>query len=701
MEHYTRFLQFFYELNIFNSLCSFIFNILAYTVFFIYNTKIQKSEENFNSSLDTHLDLDSSFNKLNKIDSSFNKLDLDSSFNKLNKIDSSFNKLDLDSSFNKLNKIDKIDIDNVNKININNVNKISNSELYNIFITNYKSYILEKYNFSLELVNEQQFNELLEIFNLVNSNNSVNYLEFIINFLATKKENKNIFKNLKKNNVNEMMELLFNNEHFIPNTVLNLFSGNGKISDWLLTYKKNIYHKNIYSYDINEMANNINKINKLASFNKNCVDNIIKGDVIHDDLFKNKYDLVVCDIPDNIKNIIHAECCTLIKQLKIRGTKSEPLIIQLLSQLVSKNGYIICNISNSFLFSDSIQHVQTRKYILDNFNCIQVITKNDDSKKSILLLHNDNTTKEQKIELNSKSIIPNNNSSLYHGHYENPTNVKQFINKIKLSEIIQITNNTNNIDLNIEYLYINKFNNLNIELINKSNKIDNIIISKDTTQFSQEFINIYIKSIIEKNFNIVTKGKMKQIDEELLYNIDVEYPTIEFQKIFLSHYKYSINAIELNYNKINNLENLKKYKIKTNICEECDILSQVCLIDYIHNFNKDTKMIYIHKNSNNAGVVGFAAGEINTNYYYINVNTSHYEEQYIYNILKFNEELLIKYSNENQTVGLARNKLVNILIPKLDRTKQIHLNGLIEQIDIQINKCKSDINYLKDKQFVN
>jgi hypothetical protein len=91
---------------------------------------------------------------------------------------------------------------------------------------------------------------------------------------------------------------------------------------------------------------------------------------------------------------------------------------------------------------------------------------------------------------------------------------------------------------------------LNIGLLSKTIKIDSIIVSKDTTKFSQEFVNIYIKSIIEKNFNIITKGKMKQIDEELLCNIEVEYPTIEFQKIFLSHYKFTIDAIELNNNNL-------------------------------------------------------------------------------------------------------------------------------------------------------
>ena len=151
-----RFLQFFYELNIFNSMSSFILNALTYSVFFITI-------------------------KLNMLD-------------------------DFNTFYN---------------ITSNN-----NSELYNIFVNKYKKYIFEKYNFSLEIVTEHQFNDVIEIFNTHNditNLNDINYLDATINFLITKKEHKNVCKNLKKNIINEMVELLFNNEHFIPNTVLNLF----------------------------------------------------------------------------------------------------------------------------------------------------------------------------------------------------------------------------------------------------------------------------------------------------------------------------------------------------------------------------------------------------------------------------------------------------------------------------------------------
>ena len=129
MQHYTRFLQFFYELNIFNLVGSFILNALAYSFFFITS-------------------------KLHMLDN-FDNNDTSCFSVYINNNNSSVN-------------------NNNSSVNINN----NNSELYNIFINKYKIYILEKYNFSLEIVNEQQFNELLEIFN--NHNKQINYFSIFL-----------------------------------------------------------------------------------------------------------------------------------------------------------------------------------------------------------------------------------------------------------------------------------------------------------------------------------------------------------------------------------------------------------------------------------------------------------------------------------------------------------------------------------------
>ena len=54
MQHYMRFLQFFYELNIFNSMSSFILNALTYSVFFITIKLNLKFYNNLTQTHDKH-----------------------------------------------------------------------------------------------------------------------------------------------------------------------------------------------------------------------------------------------------------------------------------------------------------------------------------------------------------------------------------------------------------------------------------------------------------------------------------------------------------------------------------------------------------------------------------------------------------------------------------------------------------------------
>ena len=52
--------------------------------------------------------------------------------------------------------------------------------------------------------------------------------------------------------------------------------------------------------------------------------------------FIDKVDVILANEPFGLKNITHAECCERIKELKIRGTKAEPLFLQLMMLLFQK-----------------------------------------------------------------------------------------------------------------------------------------------------------------------------------------------------------------------------------------------------------------------------------------------------------------------------------------------------------------------------
>jgi hypothetical protein len=180
-------------------------------------------------------------------------------------------------------------------------------------------------------------------------------------------------------------------------SVLNLYSGLGILKDLI---KSTIEYKKIDCY---EPDDKLNEFSRLLNSNSNI--QIKKKDILHGNDITESYDLVIADIPENIKNIIYAKLCTKIKDLKIRGTKSEPLIIQLINQLLKTNGKAIVIVSNSFLFGDSKQHVETRKFIYESSSEIKVI--NLPNKKSILFW-----TKSSSL-INLKEIKFKNSDSFY------------------------------------------------------------------------------------------------------------------------------------------------------------------------------------------------------------------------------------------------------------------------------------------------
>ena len=62
-----------------------------------------------------------------------------------------------------------------------------------------------------------------------------------------------------------------------------------------------------------------------------------------------------------------------MKDLKIRGTKFEPLALQLIMKGLNKGGRACVIVSNALLQSTSICAVETRKYLLQNFEVEKII----------------------------------------------------------------------------------------------------------------------------------------------------------------------------------------------------------------------------------------------------------------------------------------------------------------------------------------
>jgi len=153
---------------------------------------------------------------------------------------------------------------------------------------------------------------------------------------------------------------------------------NGQI-DWA----KNKDH--IIGFDIDENVRNMALLNVLLETMELCKETLVKQDTLHydmkfthNDTILEKADIILANEPMGLKNIVHAECCERIKEMKIRGTKAEPLFLQLFMSALNDGGRCAVIVPDGVLFNESTLHKGTRKYLVENFNLKKVVSLNDD-----------------------------------------------------------------------------------------------------------------------------------------------------------------------------------------------------------------------------------------------------------------------------------------------------------------------------------
>ena len=79
-------------------------------------------------------------------------------------------------------------------------------------------------------------------------------------------------------------------------------------------------------------------------------------------------DIILANEPFGLKNLVHAECCSKVKNLKIRGTKGEPLFLQLMMESLNINGRCAVIVPEGVLFTESSIHQGTRKHLITYYN---------------------------------------------------------------------------------------------------------------------------------------------------------------------------------------------------------------------------------------------------------------------------------------------------------------------------------------------
>ena len=104
-----------------------------------------------------------------------------------------------------------------------------------------------------------------------------------------------------------------------------------------------------------------------------CATNLRTHDSLYGDLTQTGYDVILANMPFGLKGIKHAECCDRVKDLKIRGTKSEPLFLQLMMVSLNLGGRCAVVVPDGMLVNSSTCHDDTRKYLMDHFELKRVI----------------------------------------------------------------------------------------------------------------------------------------------------------------------------------------------------------------------------------------------------------------------------------------------------------------------------------------
>ena len=285
------------------------------------------------------------------------------------------------------------------------------------------------------------------------------------------------------------------------------------------------------------------------------------------------------------------------------------------------------------------------------------------------------------------------NFSLYYNHYDfKSTNT--IVNKIKLSNIIKIIPfskfilDEKFILDNKKYLYSCKFNKLNFDIINYKKDIDYIFCLLDNT-YNDDFLQYFLLNYLKQNINFITKGKTNQICPELVYELDIIIDNTIYNSI-ISMYKINISLIELHTNQIIIINDIKNNIINNFINNSEYInLSYVCDISFKY---EDT--IYIYKNSNLAGHI---SNKKLDNYENLNNISEKINIDYLYIILKYFENEIIKLANINNNLNLSKTNLESFKIPLISINSQLLLlDNISFLINYDSNNIINSINYLNN-----
>jgi type I restriction enzyme M protein len=169
----------------------------------------------------------------------------------------------------------------------------------------------------------------------------------------------------------------------VPESVCDPSMGTGGFLTAYIKYFKETYpdkpidwavqQKEVHGCDTDPKVAGVSRLNLFMESGGHRFENLLTHDSLYGDLPLTGYDVILANMPFGLKGIIHASCCKRVNDLKIRGTKSEPLFLQLMMLSLKRGGRCAVVVPDGMLVNTSTLHNGTRKYLLDNFNLKRVI----------------------------------------------------------------------------------------------------------------------------------------------------------------------------------------------------------------------------------------------------------------------------------------------------------------------------------------
>ncbi len=384
------------------------------------------------------------------------------------------------------------------------------------------------------------------------------------------------------------------------------------------------HKKNIIGFDIDENVRNMALLNIFLEIGELCEETLVKQDTLYYDM---KYkdsdtivegaDVILANEPMGLKNIVYDSCCERIKELKIKGTKAEPLFLNLFMNTLKEGGRCAVIVPDGILFNEAKQHKETRKYLIENFNLLKVISLNGDFfintgvKTSILFFKNDEykTKKVEFCEIKLKNDYVEENKIVevnYKKLKEN--NYSLFINKYKVEEVKKIEDveykklgeickflpkskrpasygqeegkypfytsslkvkYCDEADYNEECVIIGSGGNANIKYSKQfSCSADNFILNS-------QFQNIkYIYYYFFLNINVLENGfsgtTIKHISKEYIKDLEIPLPSLQFQELIVQKLDVLDNCIKNSEKIIEQYKQIIKMYLENTIPHDCE-----------------------------------------------------------------------------------------------------------------------------------